>query len=378
MEYKNEQLEAIYHTEGRATRKEDNSFEYQYNIRDNLNNTRVVFRNDGSDTPEIVSKSAYYPYGLQIDDLSQNETPEYRYLFNGMELNDDFGLGMLDFNSRWFDNKSITWWQSDPMAELHPRQSPYSYVLNNPIRYLDPTGMTNEDANEEEDEKDANYYIRKARYEAQQRAKDAEYGLPSPSGVSSAGGEDCCPEGVVKAAEGVLAAMTIDLSVPEPSDAIPVKWLIYGGLAVVGGTIIYLSGTDDGDTSTPIASLDDVSDETDSPIRIALGTDQDLNDFALKVGALPYANWGSYMPENTDGGAYALSLIQMAQAFPNLTFHFNLTDAKTGNRIDKTYQSPLYSNKITSHEFKIVSTLYPDRTTFYIKSGSIYKPIQLK
>ncbi|MEM9886686.1 MAG: 3-coathanger stack domain-containing protein, partial [Bacteroidota bacterium] len=62
-EYQNEQLEAIYHSDGRVISKEDNSFEYQYNIIDNQGNTRVVFRNDGSDTPEIISKSAYYPYG---------------------------------------------------------------------------------------------------------------------------------------------------------------------------------------------------------------------------------------------------------------------------------------------------------------------------
>jgi len=33
------------------------------------------------------------------------------------------------------------WLSVDPMAEKYPSWSPYSYTLNNPVRYVDPTGM---------------------------------------------------------------------------------------------------------------------------------------------------------------------------------------------------------------------------------------------
>lgn len=37
------------------------------------------------------------------------------------------------------------WLSVDPMAEKYPGWSPYSYTLNNPVRYTDPTGMVVEE-----------------------------------------------------------------------------------------------------------------------------------------------------------------------------------------------------------------------------------------
>ena len=39
----------------------------------------------------------------------------------------------------------------DPLAEDYYDVSPYAYVLNNPLRYTDPTGMSSENANDKED-----------------------------------------------------------------------------------------------------------------------------------------------------------------------------------------------------------------------------------
>lgn len=65
LEYSNGALEAIYHEEGRAL-KQGNTFEHQYNLKDHLGNTRVVFRNNNG-VAEIVSQSAYYPFGMEME-----------------------------------------------------------------------------------------------------------------------------------------------------------------------------------------------------------------------------------------------------------------------------------------------------------------------
>lgn len=62
----------------------------------------------------------------------------------------------------------------------------------------------------------------------------------------------------------------------------------------------------------------------------------------------------------------------MAEANPSLTFHFNLTDGLSGNRIDQTYQNK--PDAITTAEYRLLNTVYRDRTTFYEKSGTIWKP----
>lgn len=39
------------------------------------------------------------------------------------------------------DEQLLRWVTVDPLAEKYPSMSPYNYTLNNPIKYIDPTGM---------------------------------------------------------------------------------------------------------------------------------------------------------------------------------------------------------------------------------------------
>ena len=66
--------------------------------------------------------------------------PQNKYKFNGIEQNNDFDINMYDAFYRNLDPQIARFWQIDPKLESAEAWSPYSAMLNNPIRYMDPLG----------------------------------------------------------------------------------------------------------------------------------------------------------------------------------------------------------------------------------------------
>ncbi|MEM9884717.1 MAG: RHS repeat-associated core domain-containing protein [Bacteroidota bacterium] len=130
---------------GFCTLKADNTFQYEYTLKDHLGNNRVTFadsNNDGNATEsEILQESHYYPFGLTFDRLSvTNSGTRNDYMYNGKELNADFRLGWSDYGARMYDATIGRWNAVDPLAEKYYPISPYAYVANNPIVLIDPDG----------------------------------------------------------------------------------------------------------------------------------------------------------------------------------------------------------------------------------------------
>jgi RHS repeat-associated protein len=145
-------LEAIYHAEGRITTV-SSTLKYEYAFKDHLGNTRLMYcdkNNDGvitqstgQEASEVTQENHYYPFGMAMEGTWYN-TPsvsDNKYQYNGKELNDDFGLNWNDYGARFYDAALARWHSFDPMAELMRSYSPYNYVFNNPMRFIDPDGM---------------------------------------------------------------------------------------------------------------------------------------------------------------------------------------------------------------------------------------------
>jgi len=66
----------------------------------------------------------------------------YRYGFNSMEKDDEIlGNGnSLDFGARIYDARLGRWMATDPLAYQFPWASPYNFVFNKPMIFVDPDG----------------------------------------------------------------------------------------------------------------------------------------------------------------------------------------------------------------------------------------------
>jgi RHS repeat-associated protein len=121
------------------------TMQWVYTLRDHLGNSRVQFsdlNNDGfiAQATEVLSMTQYSPFGLELGGSHQNRAYQDAYKYNGKEHH--AFTGYYDYGARWSDptigNRFL---QGDPMSELDFHLTPYAYVGNNPLSFIDPTGM---------------------------------------------------------------------------------------------------------------------------------------------------------------------------------------------------------------------------------------------
>jgi RHS repeat-associated protein len=141
--YKNGSLD-FFSTETGRVKNQSGTLKYQYTLTDHLGNTRVMFadtNNNGS--PEIIEESHYYAFGMRIEGLSTTN-PDNKFTYNGKELEDDHGLNWYHYGARFYDAQIGRWHSVDILDEFN---SPYCYVGNNPLSFVDPDGNGADDAN---------------------------------------------------------------------------------------------------------------------------------------------------------------------------------------------------------------------------------------
>jgi RHS repeat-associated protein len=82
---------------------------------------------------------------LKSDDVPPVYDPlaiPYNYKYNGKELQE---TGMYDYGARFYMPDIGRWGMIDALSEKAPSWTPYRYAFDNPIKYLDPNGLYEED-----------------------------------------------------------------------------------------------------------------------------------------------------------------------------------------------------------------------------------------
>jgi len=111
-----------------------------YYLIDHLGSIRVTLL-DAAGTLNVVHVRDYYPYGESIDGRTQIiGADQQKYLFTEKERDAESGYDY--FGARYNSSTLGTWLQADPLAEKYPGSSPYNYAIDNPLKFIDPTGET--------------------------------------------------------------------------------------------------------------------------------------------------------------------------------------------------------------------------------------------
>ncbi len=140
-EFLDDTLKYLYTDEG-VVEYQSGDYVYEYFLRDHLGNTRAVVSDDGNGNVVIGQVKSYYPFGMSYPGGEFGS--DNNYLYNGKELQDEslggVSLGLYDYGARFYDPVIARWTTVDPFAEKYTEWSPYNYVTNNPLLFLDTDG----------------------------------------------------------------------------------------------------------------------------------------------------------------------------------------------------------------------------------------------
>jgi len=107
-----------------------------YHHSDHLTGSHIETDENG----DVIQSLDYYPFGETRTD-TQSDVYDNNYKFTGQELDDESGL--YYYGARYYDPAIGKFISQDPWeGNINEPQTlnKYSYVINNPLKYIDPTG----------------------------------------------------------------------------------------------------------------------------------------------------------------------------------------------------------------------------------------------
>jgi len=146
--YRNDSLYQMAIPDGRVVLDTYNNFQYEFEYRDHLGNLRLSYRDTTSGSPTIreaavVSQTAdYMPFGVEHfgNTYSLDSLNKQNFTYSNKEKQDDFGISSTYFGARNYNSTIGRFLRVDQLASKYQSLSPYCYVANNPVRYIDPDG----------------------------------------------------------------------------------------------------------------------------------------------------------------------------------------------------------------------------------------------
>ena len=111
----------------------------QYMVGDHLNSTIATLNAVGA----ITGQFEYQPFGASSS-ANGNQAPQYQFASKEIDRS-----GLYQFGARYYDPNVGRFISPDPLfgSPDDPQSlNPYSYVLNSPVNFVDPTGLKQMDA----------------------------------------------------------------------------------------------------------------------------------------------------------------------------------------------------------------------------------------
>src|SRR6185437_2619997 len=114
-----------------------------YELKDHLGDVRVTVsdRKDSLDNPNMLSYNNNYAFGMAQPSRTYN-LGSYRFGFNTQEMDNEIygNANAYTTEFRELDPRlGGRWWSRDPL--IKPWESPYAGFANNPIVFVDPSGL---------------------------------------------------------------------------------------------------------------------------------------------------------------------------------------------------------------------------------------------
>jgi RHS repeat-associated protein len=129
---------ATYNILGRdnlgQVKRSSTTFARFYYLKDHLGTIKMTV--DGS--CNVVAYDDFYPFGQQMEGRSSASSADARYKYTEKERDSETGYDY--FGARYYDARIGRWLSVDPLAEKYPFLTPFDYVANNPIRFVDSHG----------------------------------------------------------------------------------------------------------------------------------------------------------------------------------------------------------------------------------------------